>query len=99
MAPQEYSFISQRYHLAEITYIRIDIDFSLVGWSICLYMCLIFKLNRHLDNILCIDWSIGQVVKTWIFFKQFSNYKSFLCLLVKNLKTILIEQIFLIATL
>lgn len=63
-------------------------------------MCLVFQLNKRSNNILYMDWIIGQVVRTWIFIKQFSNYKSFLCLLVKNFKTIiLIEQIFLNATL
>lgn len=53
--------------------------------TVCAYLCI--SLCKPWDGTLYIDlrsWRARH--EDWIFIKQFSNYKSFLCLLVKNFR-------------
>lgn len=53
--------------------------------TVCAYLC--FSLCKPWDGTLYIDLrSLRARHEDWIFIKQFSNYKSFLCLLVKNFR-------------
>lgn len=54
-----------------------------MGCSVCL-LCV--SLCEPWDDSLCIGLSIRARDEDWVFIKQFSNYKSLLCLLVKDFK-------------
>lgn len=58
--------------------------FFLPDYSVCLP---VLSLCKPWDGTLYIDLrSLRARHEDWIFIKQFSNYKSFLCLLVKNFR-------------
>lgn len=58
---------------------------SFLPTTVCAYLC--FSLCKPWDGTLYIDLrSLRARREDWIFIKQFSNYKSFLCLLVKNFR-------------
>lgn len=53
--------------------------------TVCAYLCI--SLCKPWDGTLYIDLrSLRARHEDWVFIKQFSNYKSFLCLLVKNFR-------------